>query len=218
MTAACRNHPLALSGGQLTLDAAGSLVVREWRYRSQIGGRMDTPTLASCWSTWVLRRLVDAKGQAANSCSAGRNSPAQLHRQTLAGKLDIEVGSSRLLELSPGVTRVVGLPQSQRADPPPGDSISATSQERLQLRQHHRRLRVQAGHRGDRQPEHDRPDRAHRHPRPHRRTSWPRRRPESRRDRAWTRHCRLPAPSPADRSPVSPCWWHRKSRPSRSMN
>ncbi|MCB1802262.1 MAG: TIGR02099 family protein [Gammaproteobacteria bacterium] len=100
---------LALSGGQLTLDAAGHWSVENGRYRSQIGGRVDAPDLGQLLvDLGYSRQLVDAKADS-EFLLGWPGNPAQLHRKTLAGKLDIEVGNGRLLELDPGVTRVVGL-------------------------------------------------------------------------------------------------------------
>ena len=99
-----------LQGGQLDLDARGAWS-REQRaaYRTRLSGQLETANLGQL--------LVDLgySHQFEEATANGRfdfewpGNPAQLHRSTLAGRLDVNIENGRLVELDPGVTRVVGL-------------------------------------------------------------------------------------------------------------
>lgn len=100
---------LTLAGGQLTLESAGHWSREKAGFRSQIGGRITTPDLGQLLvDLGYSRQLADAAASSEFLLS-WPGSPAQLHRRTLAGKLDIDVDKGRVLDLDPGATRVVGL-------------------------------------------------------------------------------------------------------------
>lgn len=100
---------LGLDGGQLQLDAAGHWSHDGGGYRTQLGGHVATADLGQLLvDLGYSRQLVDASATSEFLLTWPGN-PAQAHRGTLAGKLDVSIGKGRLLDLDPGVTRVVGL-------------------------------------------------------------------------------------------------------------
>lgn len=99
----------SLNDGQLTLNANGYWIRDGATYRSSITGKTETDDLGQLLADLgYTRQFSDAS---ANSDFELRwpGNPAQFHRATLQGNVAIDIGKGRLIELDPGVTRVVGL-------------------------------------------------------------------------------------------------------------
>ena len=98
-----------LQGGQLDLTASGSWSRDGRGYRTRLQADFETADLGQLiFDVGYSRQLEDAKANGRFEFEWPGN-PAQLHRATLAGRLEMEVGEGRLVEVNPGATRVVGL-------------------------------------------------------------------------------------------------------------
>lgn len=100
---------LSLRDGQAEIDAGGSWTRADGGFSSRVEGRISTADLGKLLvDLGYSRQFEDAAGNGAFRFE-WPGSPAQAHRATLSGELDIEINDGRLVELDPGVTRVVGL-------------------------------------------------------------------------------------------------------------
>ncbi|MCP5305175.1 MAG: TIGR02099 family protein [Chromatiaceae bacterium] len=98
-----------LHDGQLELTSSAIWQRGEQGIHSEWRGDVDTAALGDLLvDLGYSRQIEDAAAQIAFRLR-WPGSPAQLHRATLEGALELDIGAGRLVELDPGVTRVVGL-------------------------------------------------------------------------------------------------------------
>jgi uncharacterized protein (TIGR02099 family) len=100
---------LSLHGGQLELDSAGHWSRDPSGFRTQLGGRVSTEDLGDLLVGLGYSRQIEGAGGSVDFLLHWPGSPTQYHRATVQGRVGLDIGSGRLVELDPGVTRVVGL-------------------------------------------------------------------------------------------------------------
>ena len=98
-----------LRGGQVELDSAGHWSQVDARQETEWGGRLSTGDLGDLLVDLGYSRQIEEAGSNLEFLLRWPGNPAQFHRATLAGSINLDVGSGRIVELDPGVTRVVGL-------------------------------------------------------------------------------------------------------------
>ena len=100
---------LSLKGGQLELMGSGLWSSAGGEIQTSVQGEASTPGLGDLLvDLGYSRQLEEAQGKFRFDLSWPGN-PSQLHRTTLQGTLGLGIAAGRLVELDPGVTRVVGL-------------------------------------------------------------------------------------------------------------
>lgn len=100
---------LSLRGGQLELDSAGYWARTGDAFRTQLGGYVSTKNLGDLLVDLGYSRQLEEAGGRAEFLMQWPGNPAQFHRATMHGKVSLDIGRGRVVELDPGVTRVVGL-------------------------------------------------------------------------------------------------------------
>ena len=100
---------LSLRGGQLELDSAGHWSVNRTRYETEWGGFVSAADLGDLLVDLGYSRQVEQAASKIEFLLRWPGDPAQFHRATISGNVALDVGSGRIVELDPGVTRVVGL-------------------------------------------------------------------------------------------------------------
>jgi len=100
---------VSLRGGQLELDSAGHWSVNRTRYETEWGGFVSTADLGDLLVDLGYSRQVEQAASNIEFLLRWPGDPAQFHRATVSGNIGLDVGSGRVVELDPGVTRVVGL-------------------------------------------------------------------------------------------------------------
>ena len=98
-----------LEGGQLELDANGNWTRSDDGNNSGFSGTISVKDLGSLLVDLGYSRQLEDTGGSIGFTLAWPGDPSQLHRATLDGTLNLDIGAGRLVELDPGVTRVVGL-------------------------------------------------------------------------------------------------------------
>jgi len=98
-----------LTGGQLELQSAGHWSRIGPRYETEWGGSIHTGNLGDLLVDLGYSRQVELAPSELEFLLRWPGNPAQLHRATLDGRIGLDVGAGRIVELDPGVTRVVGL-------------------------------------------------------------------------------------------------------------
>ena len=99
----------SLRGGQLELDSAGHWSRAETRYETEWGGRISTEDLGDLLVDLGYSRQVQHASSSLEFLLRWPGNPAQFHRISFGGDIRLDVDSGRIVELDPGVTRVVGL-------------------------------------------------------------------------------------------------------------
>ncbi len=100
---------LSLHDGQLELTGSGLWSSAGGKIQTSVQGEASTPGLGDLLvDLGYSRQLEEAQGKFRFDLSWPGN-PSQLHRTALRGKLGLGIAAGRLVELDPGVTRVVGL-------------------------------------------------------------------------------------------------------------
>jgi uncharacterized protein YhdP len=100
---------VSLRGGQLELDSAGHWSVNRSRYETELGGFVSAADLGDLLVDLGYSRQVEQAPSNIEFLLRWPGDPAQFHRATIGGNVGLDVGSGRIVELDPGVTRVVGL-------------------------------------------------------------------------------------------------------------
>ena len=100
---------LSLGGGQVELDSAGHWVRESGKIRSRLGGRLSAANLGDLLVALGYSRQAEDAGGSLEFLLQWPGHPLQAEASTMEGKLTLDVGAGRLVELDPGVTRVVGL-------------------------------------------------------------------------------------------------------------
>ena len=100
---------LSLEGGQLELDSTGHWSRSGSGYETRWEGRSSTPDLGELVEGLGYSRQVEGAGGNTEWLLQWPGNPTQFHRLTLAGRVGLEVDAGRVVELDPGVTRVIGL-------------------------------------------------------------------------------------------------------------
>jgi uncharacterized protein (TIGR02099 family) len=100
---------LSLRGGALELDSAGRWSHHDGGFETQLGGSIKTDDLGDLLVGLGYTRQLEQAGGGMSFLLQWPGDPAQFHRGTFAGTVTLDIGSGRLIELDPGVTRVVGL-------------------------------------------------------------------------------------------------------------
>ncbi len=100
---------LDLSGGQLELQSAGHWSREGDGFVSQLGGHAHSKAIGDFLVALGYSRQVEEAKTDIEFFGQWPGNPAQVHRTTLDGHFNLDVGRGRLAELDPGVTRVVGL-------------------------------------------------------------------------------------------------------------
>jgi len=99
----------SLRGGQLELDSAGHWSVNRTRYETEWGGFVSAADLGDLLVDLGYSRQVEQATSNIEFFLRWPGDPAQFHRATISGNVGLDVGGGRIVELDPGVTRVVGL-------------------------------------------------------------------------------------------------------------
>ncbi|MCG6966617.1 MAG: TIGR02099 family protein [Chromatiaceae bacterium] len=100
---------LSLSDGQLELAGNGYWARDGAGFRTDLQGQAESKGLGDLLVGLGYSRQVEEAPGKLQFQLQWPGSPAQFHRTTLLGKVELDLGAGRLLELDPGVTRVVGL-------------------------------------------------------------------------------------------------------------
>jgi len=100
---------LSLRGGQLELDSAGYWSRLGNGFETRMGGRAETSDLGDLLVDLGYSRQVENAGGNIEWLLQWPGNPAQFHRATQVGTVSLDVDAGRVVELDPGVTRVVGL-------------------------------------------------------------------------------------------------------------
>ncbi|MCB1799422.1 MAG: hypothetical protein KDI67_11110, partial [Gammaproteobacteria bacterium] len=100
---------LSLRGGQVELDSAGQWAREGKRIRSRLGGRLSAANLGDLLVALGYSRQAEDAGGSLEFLLQWPGHPLQAEASTIEGKVTLDVGAGRLVELDPGVTRVVGL-------------------------------------------------------------------------------------------------------------
>ncbi len=114
LNAARTAHGLALTqfsldGGELSLDGAGRWTYAGDRGSSNVSGKVGTQDLGELLvGLGYSRQLAEAGAEVAFKL-AWPGDPAQLSWTTLGGSISVDVGAGRLVDLDPGVPRMIGL-------------------------------------------------------------------------------------------------------------
>ena len=98
-----------LRGGQVEFDSAGHWSRVGARQETEWGGRLSTSDLGDLLVDLGYSRQVEKAASNLEFLLSWPGNPAQFHRATLVGSINLDVGAGRIVELDPGVTRVVGL-------------------------------------------------------------------------------------------------------------
>jgi uncharacterized protein (TIGR02099 family) len=98
-----------LRDGQVEFDSAGHWSHLGARKETEWGGRLSTSDLGDLLVDLGYSRQVEKAASNLEFLLRWPGNPAQFHRATLAGSINLDVGAGRIVELDPGVTRVVGL-------------------------------------------------------------------------------------------------------------
>jgi uncharacterized protein (TIGR02099 family) len=99
----------SLRGGQLELDSAGHWSRTGAEYATEWGGRASAADLGDLLVDLGYSRQVEQASSTLEFLLRWPGNPAQFHRISFAGNIRLDVNSGRIVELDPGVTRVVGL-------------------------------------------------------------------------------------------------------------
>lgn len=100
---------LDLRGAGLELDGSGRWVRSADRFVSEIQAEMRSTGIGDLLVDLGYSRQIEEAAGGTGIDLHWPGNPAQLHRATLDGSLTLDIGAGRLVELDPGVTRVVGL-------------------------------------------------------------------------------------------------------------
>ena len=100
---------LSLRDGQLELDSAGHWSTVGVDYQTAWGGRITTSNLGDLLVGLGYSRQIERAASDIEFLLRWPGSPVQGHRRTARGDLSFNVGPGRIVELDPGVTRLVGL-------------------------------------------------------------------------------------------------------------
>lgn len=100
---------LSLRGGQVELDSAGHWAREGGRIRSRLGGRLSAANLGDLLVALGYSRQAEDAGGSLEFLLQWPGHLLQAEASTIEGKVTLDVGAGRLVELDPGVTRVVGL-------------------------------------------------------------------------------------------------------------
>jgi len=100
---------LSLRDGALALTSAGYWARDGSGLHTQLGGRVKTKDLGGLLVDLGYSRQLERAGGKVNFLLRWPGGPAQFHRGTFTGTITLDIDAGRILELDPGVTRVVGL-------------------------------------------------------------------------------------------------------------
>ena len=98
-----------LQDGQLQLDANGNWTRDGKAFATQFSGRVSSSDLGQLLVDLGYSQQLAGSSASSEFLFDWPGNPAQLHRAMLRGQLKLKVDQGRLVELDPGVTRVVGL-------------------------------------------------------------------------------------------------------------
>ena len=100
---------ITLTGGALEMDAQARWTKPPDGIGTRLSGRASTKGLGDLLVEFgYSRQLEEAPGEIEFTLG-WPGDPSQAHRTTVTGQLSLAIGAGRLVELDPGVTRVVGL-------------------------------------------------------------------------------------------------------------
>lgn len=100
---------LSLHDGQAELEGHGSWSSAGGRFSTHVQGEATTEGLGDLLVGLGYSRQVEGADGNFRFDLSWPGNPMQARRATLQGKLGLDIGAGRLVELDPGVTRVVGL-------------------------------------------------------------------------------------------------------------
>lgn len=98
-----------LQGGQLELESAGHWSRIGSRFETEWGGRISSANLGELLVDLGYSPQVEQAASSIGFLLRWPGNPAQFHSGTLEGSVELAVENGRIVELDPGVTRVVGL-------------------------------------------------------------------------------------------------------------
>lgn len=99
----------SLREGALELASAGYWARDPAGLQTQLGGSFETDDLGGLLVDMGYSRQLEKAGGKVDFLLRWPGDPAQFHRATVSGTITLDIGGGRILELDPGVTRVVGL-------------------------------------------------------------------------------------------------------------
>jgi uncharacterized protein (TIGR02099 family) len=100
---------LTLGDGALQLDATGSWRRETTGLRTRVQGTAKSADIGDLLADLGYTRQLDDAAAEASFSLTWPGAPMQVHRATLGGELELAIGPGRLVEVDPGVTRVIGL-------------------------------------------------------------------------------------------------------------
>lgn len=98
-----------LVGESLTVTAEGDWRQDNGSTRSRLAGTASSADIGDLLLDLGYVRQLDDADAKANFDLMWPGNPTQFHRATVAGELEVGIGEGRLVEIDPGVTRVIGL-------------------------------------------------------------------------------------------------------------
>jgi len=104
-----RIEQFSFDGPHGKLDATGAWMWRKGTQHSELNGAISSPDLGVLLQKLGYpRHMHDASAQAGFRLD-WPGHPGQIHKVSLGGTLDVNIGKGRLAEVDPGVTRVLSL-------------------------------------------------------------------------------------------------------------
>ena len=100
---------LSLRDGQVELSSSGLWSSAGGKITTSVQGEASTPGLGDLLVDLGYSRQLEEADSKLRFDLSWPGNPSQLHRTTLLGTLGLDIAVGRLVELDPGVTRVVGL-------------------------------------------------------------------------------------------------------------
>ncbi len=104
-----RIKKVSLDGPAGRLQAEGHWQWKNARAHTHLNGGLQSPDLGELLHAFGQPRHIQGAESSIEFDLDWPGNPAQLHRATLNGSVDLEISEGRLSEIEPGVTRVLGL-------------------------------------------------------------------------------------------------------------
>jgi uncharacterized protein (TIGR02099 family) len=100
---------LGIVGAGLELEASGHWIQAQQGAETRVGGSLRSDGLGDLLVALGYTRQLEATPARSEFLLQWPGGPADLERAALEGKLSLDLGAGRLVELDPGAARVVGL-------------------------------------------------------------------------------------------------------------
>ena len=100
---------LSIEGPAGRLSGGGDWLLTDAGPRTSLNFALDTPDLGHLVVAFGFADSIDKGPAKLNGEISWAGSPAEISRQGLSGRVDLDMGSGRFLDIDPGVGRVMGL-------------------------------------------------------------------------------------------------------------